>query len=276
MCDLLQLSMVLKGILWSYMAFYGHITVFCGLSWPNIDLIGLVSSFLAVIDPNSFGLVSIEITIHWDSLVKISDKLLGGSLLIFHLYISVFWGFFGHEWSKKAQSRSFSYLIYLPKFPSTVAKQKIFFYRYSKRGFWKMTIFTPKMGSEYKMAHSSGPSGLNGLEFYVEVFGTYTHHLIHILSNSVIFVPDSSFEWLELVMLSLVDQQTCFKMRHSSIKIHCPAKTWIYLTPYVCTEWIFDSRPFMYNKIFLKKLLQKLVAHIFGLLLALFASKLVN
>ena len=37
--------------------------------------------------------------------------------------------------------------------------------------------------------------------------------------------------------------------------IHCPAKTWIYLTPYVCTEGIFDSRPFMYNKIFLKKLL---------------------
>ena len=54
-----------------------------------------------------------------------------------------------------------------------------------------------KMESEYKMAHSSGPGGLNGLKFYVEVFGTYTHHLIHILSNSVIFVPDSSFEWLE-------------------------------------------------------------------------------
>ena len=29
--------------------------------------------------------------------------------------------------------------------------------------------------------------------------------------------------------------------------IHCPAKTWIYLTPYVCTERIFDGRPFMYN-----------------------------
>ena len=35
--------------------------------------------------------------------------------------------------------------------------------------------------------------------------------------------------------------------------IHCLAKTWIYLTPYVCTERIFDSRPLMYNKIFLKK-----------------------
>ena len=39
------------------MVFYGHIIVFYGRSWQNIDLIGLVSSFLAVIDPNSFGLV---------------------------------------------------------------------------------------------------------------------------------------------------------------------------------------------------------------------------
>ena len=31
--------------------------VLYGLSLQNIDLIGLVSSFLAVIDPNSFGLV---------------------------------------------------------------------------------------------------------------------------------------------------------------------------------------------------------------------------
>ena len=43
-----------------------------------------------------------------------------------------------------------------------------------------------------------------------------------------------------------------------------------------CTERIFDSRPFMYNKIFLKTLLQKLVAHISMLFLALFASKFVN
>ena len=54
-------------------------------------------------------------------------------------------------------------------------------------------------------------------------------------------------------------------------------KTWIYyLTPYVCTERIFDSRPFMYNKMFLKKTPQKLVANIFTLLLAPFASKMVN
>ena len=45
---------------------------------------------------------------------------------------------------------------------------------------------------------------------------------------------------------------------------------------YVSTERIFDSRPFMCKKTFLKKLLQKLVVHIFTLLLAHFASKSVN
>ena len=39
---------------------------------------------------------------------------------------------------------------------------------------------------------------------------------------------------------------------------------------------IFDSRLFTYNKIFKKKLLLKLIAHIFTLLLAPFAYKLVN
>ena len=38
-------------------------------------------------------------------------------------------------------------------------------------------------------------------------------------------------------------------------EVHCLAKTWICLTPYTCTERTFDSRPFMYNKIFLKKTL---------------------
>ena len=47
-------------------------------------------------------------------------------------------------------------------------------------------------------------------------------------------------------------------------------------SPYVCTERIFDSRPFTYNKILLKKLLKKLTAHILTLLLAPFASKLAN
>ena len=39
----------------------------------------------------------------------------------------------------------------------------------------------------------------------------------------------------------------------SETDIHCPAKTWIYLTPYVCTERIFDSQPFMHKKNILEK-----------------------
>ena len=45
------------AFLWSYMAFYGRFVVVYGLLWQNIDLIGIVLSFLAVIDPNSFDLV---------------------------------------------------------------------------------------------------------------------------------------------------------------------------------------------------------------------------
>ena len=50
--------------------------------------------------------------------------------------------------------------------------------------------------------------------------------------------------------------------------LQCLTKTWIYLTPYVCTELIFDSRSSFTTKYFLKKL--------FTLLLAPFVSKLVN
>ena len=46
-----------------------------------------------------------------------------------------------------------------------------------------------------------------------------------------------------------------FKSHKSRQDLQKLAKTWIYLTPYVCTEGIFDSWPFMYHKIFLKKLL---------------------
>ena len=60
---------------------------------------------------------------------------------------------------------------------------------------------------------------------------------------------------------------TIYSQKHESILLH---------SPYVCTERIFDSRPFMYNKIFLLKILQELVAHIFTLLLPPFAFKLVN
>ena len=39
------------------MAFFGLTWPFYVLLWQNINLIGLLSSFLAIIDPNSFGLV---------------------------------------------------------------------------------------------------------------------------------------------------------------------------------------------------------------------------
>ena len=47
------------------------------------------------------------------------------------------------------------------------------------------------------------------------------------------------------------------------------AKKGIELTPYVCTERIFDRRLFMNNRIFLKRLLWKLVLHILTLVLHL-------
>ena len=45
---------------------------------------------------------------------------------------------------------------------------------------------------------------------------------------------------------------------------------------YVCTERIFTSPQFVYNKIFLNKPFKKLVAYIFKLLFAPFASKVAN
>ena len=52
--------MAFYGLIWPFMATY--VIVFYGLSWQNIDLSGLVLSFLAVIDPNSFGLVLFKIS----------------------------------------------------------------------------------------------------------------------------------------------------------------------------------------------------------------------
>ena len=42
------------GLVWP---FHGPVCPLYGLLWQNINLIGLELSFLAVIDPNSFGLV---------------------------------------------------------------------------------------------------------------------------------------------------------------------------------------------------------------------------
>ena len=55
--------MTLFDLFWYFMVFYGLIgllwpfVAIYGLLWQNIDFIGLLSSFLAVIDPNLFGLV---------------------------------------------------------------------------------------------------------------------------------------------------------------------------------------------------------------------------
>ena len=56
-CNVAWPCKVIYSPIWPFMVLYGHIIVFYGRSWQNVDLIGLVSSFLAVIDPNSFGLV---------------------------------------------------------------------------------------------------------------------------------------------------------------------------------------------------------------------------
>ena len=43
------------------------------------------------------------------------------------------------------------------------------------------------------------------------------------------------------------------KQNYFETEINCLAKTWFYLTLFVCADRIFDSPPFMKNKIFLKK-----------------------
>ena len=60
-CGLLWPFMVLYDLVWYFIILYGLIMVLYGLFYSlirqNIDLIGIESSFLVVIDPNSFGLV---------------------------------------------------------------------------------------------------------------------------------------------------------------------------------------------------------------------------
>ena len=53
---------------------------------------------------------------------------------------------------------------------------------------------------------------------------------------------------------------------YAVFKIHCPAKTWIYLTPYVCTEWIFDSRPTVHvqQNIFQKMFIEVGSSHLYA------------
>ena len=70
------------------MAFDGHVIVLYGLLWQNLNLIGLVSSFLAVINLTSFGLVSLNfkkyVKKHLKGHSKLSKKAF--SILLEHLY----------------------------------------------------------------------------------------------------------------------------------------------------------------------------------------------
>ena len=75
---------------------------------------------------------------------------------------------------------------------------------------------------------------------------------INCLASSIA-ISNFSICWQSPEML--VSLFSCgLQLYAKNIVIHCLAKTWFYLTPYICTERIFDSQPFMYNKIFLKKL----------------------
>ena len=69
-----------------------------------------------------------------------------------------------------------------------------------------------------------------------------------------------AYFWVMLIFEPCLFSKVTRKWRHFYWN-HLPkehvqklTKTWIYLSPYVCNERIFDSRPFMYNKIFSKKL----------------------
>ena len=90
-CDLVWPYVVLFGRMWPCMIFCGRICVnlsscmafswscmaFYGRLWQNINFIGLVS-FLAVIDPNSFGLVQTKrpclVIIIWRKMHGLSER----------------------------------------------------------------------------------------------------------------------------------------------------------------------------------------------------------
>ena len=99
---------------------------------------------------------------------------------------------------------------------------------------------------------------------------------LHARSQSADVIPSlpysiQSVEYLFWFRFS-IEFYAARKIRQKLQKL---AKTWIYLTPYVCIERIFDSHSCT-AKYFWKKVLQKLVADIFTLLLTPFTLKLVN
>ena len=57
MCSFVIVYVPLCSLVWPFHGLVAVVGHFYGRLWQNIDFIGLVSSLLAVIDPNSFGLV---------------------------------------------------------------------------------------------------------------------------------------------------------------------------------------------------------------------------
>ena len=79
------------------------------------------------------------------------------------------------------------------------------------------------------------------------------------VENSIIVAPLTRLHELCNCRLLKSRNFTRLNISFQFYEIHCLAKTWIYPSPYVCTERIFDSLPFMCNKIFLKKIFFKLL-----------------
>ena len=118
--------------------------------------------------------------------------------------------------------------------------------------------------------------------FFINFYKVFERNIMKIIDRTTFFISltyNKSLLLYSSTIIKYIFGNVLFSksLLHKTLSnIQKLAKTWIYFTPYVCTDRIFDSRPFMNNKIFLKKLLWKFVAHIFMLLLAHFESKLVN
>ena len=83
--------------------------------------------------------------------------------------------------------------------------------------------------------------------------------LTSVIWSLTMILPDKSAILPSITLLTKIPHRSSENNPNmTEMDVHWLAKTWIYLTQYVCTERIFDSRPFMYNIFFWKKLLYKL------------------
>ena len=57
LCELVWTSVALCGLVWTCVAFCGPLWPCVASLWPYMVFYDKMSSFLALIDPNSFGLV---------------------------------------------------------------------------------------------------------------------------------------------------------------------------------------------------------------------------